>query len=237
MLDLTVQSFTASQLAIKVKNTSGAELDKPLKMEITLPKVLVSEDIRKAADKAPGNYPPVTNVDQHVKGTEGKASVWAEPETTAHFVTLMFFNDLDKSGADIPPMILAAGADFTILIPLDPAARRVSINLPYGYEYDPKPRVDGKLELKAEEIDWTPQVTFKTNQDSPTAIEPMADVTIKWEIKNGVSAVLRGPLPGGNTEWSLSDTSNYKISKGSFVIKAVGSMTFMLQAEVAGPVG
>src|ERR1700752_1279517 len=239
LLDLTVQSFTASQLAIKVKNISGAALDKQLMMEITLPKVLLSEDIRKAADKAPRNQPPISNVDDYVKGTEGKVTAWAEPETTDHFVTLMFFNDVNKSGTDIPPMSLAAGADFTILIPLDPAARRISINLPYGYEYDTQPRVDGKLELKAEEIDWTPQVTLTTNQASPTAIEPMTEVTIKWEIKNGVSAVLRGPLPGGNTEWSLSSDPNskYQISKGSFVIIAVGSMTFMLQAEVAGPDG
>lgn len=239
LLDLTVQSFTASQLAIKVKNISGAALDKELKMEITLPKVLLSVDIRKAADKAPTKEPPISNVDDFVKGTEGKVSTWAEPETTDHFVTLMFFNDVDKSGADIPPLSLAAGADFTILIPLDPAARRISINLPYGYEYADQSRIDGKLELKAEEIDWTPQVTLITNQASPTAIEPMAEVTIKWEIKNGVSAVLRGPLPGGNTEWSLSNdpTSKFQISKGSFTIIAVGSMTFMLQAEVAGPAG
>jgi len=239
LLDLTVQSFTASQLAIKVKNISGAVLDKELKMEITLPKVLLSVDIRKAADKAPTKEPPISNVDDYVKGTEGKVSTWAEPETTDHFVTLMFFNDVDKSGADIPPMSLAAGADFTILIPLDTAARRISIKLPYGYEYADQSRVDGELELKAEEIDWTPQVTLITNQASPTAIEPMAEVTIKWEIKNGVSAVLRGPLPGGNTEWSLSNdpTSKFQISKGSFVIIAVGSMTFMLQAEVAGPAG
>ncbi len=237
LLTLTVESFTANQLAIKVKNTSGAALDKPLKLELTLPKVLVSADVRKAAAAAPGNYPPVTNVDAYVKGTAGKTSVWVEPETTGHFVTLMLFNDVDKCGADITPMILAADADFTILIPLDPATRRVSMNLPYGYEYDTNPRVDAKLELKAEEIDWTPQVSFTTTHDSPTAIEPMADVTIKWEIKNGVSAVIRGPLPGGNTEWALSETSNFKISKGSFVIKAVGSMTFMLQAEVAGPPG
>jgi len=239
LLDLTVKSFTASQLAIKVKNISAAALDKQLKMEITLPKVLLSEDIRKAADKAPRSEPPISNVDEYVKGTEGKFTAWAEPEITDHFVTLMLFNDVDKSGAEIPPMSLAAGAEFTILIPLDPAARRISINLPYGYEYDIQSRVDGKLELKAEEIDWTPQVTLRTEHGSPTAIEPMSDVTITWEITKGVSAVLRGPLPGGNTEWSLSNdsSSKYKISKGEFVLKAVGSMTFMLQAEVAGPTG
>ena len=67
-------------------------------------------------------------------------------------------------------MVLAAGTDFTIQIPLDPAAHRISINLPYGYEYGTESRVDGKLELKAEEIDWTPQVTlhdgpWKTHRD------------------------------------------------------------------------
>ena len=239
LLDLTVESFTASQLAIKVTNTSRTALDKQLTMEITLPKVLLSVDIRKAADKAPTKVPPISNVDDVVKGTEGRVSTWAEPETTDHFVTLMFFNDLNSGGAEIPPMSLAADAGFTILIPLDPAARRISINLPYSYEYADQTRVDGELELKAEETDVPPQVTLMTNQASPTAIEPMAEVTIKWEIKNGVSAVLRGPLPGGNTEWSLSNdpSSKFQISKGSFVVIAVGSMTFMLQAEVSGPPG
>jgi hypothetical protein len=237
-LDLTVQSFTANQLAIKVKNISGAALDEPMKMEITFPKVLLSQDISDQADKASKNDPPIATVDDYVKGTEGKFSVWAEPETSDHFVTIMFFNDLDKDGAEISPMILTDGAEFTILIPLNPTAHRITIYPPYGYEYNAK-RVDGTLELKVEESDWTPEVTLTTDQANPTAIEPMTEVKIKWEIKNGVSAVLRGPLPGGNTEWSLSNspTSNYKMSNGSFVIKAVGSMTYMLQAEVKGPSG
>lgn len=238
-LDLTVQSFTANELAIKVKNSGTVSLVKPLQMEITLPRMLPSQHIRKAAEEAPKKNPPLANVDAQVKGTEGKFSVWVEPETSDHFLTIRFFNDLDKDCAEISPMILTAGAEFTILIPLDPDTHHISINLPYGYEYQGEPRVDGKLELKVEETGWTPDVTLWTDKASPTAIEPRTDVIINWKIENGVSAVLRGPLPGGNTEWSLSDspTSKFKMSQGSFLIKAVASVTYMLQAEVKDPSG
>lgn len=237
LLDLTAQSFTRDQLAIKVKNISGVALDKSFMIEMTLPRELVLDKIRLAADKASTIYPPMVNVDAYVKGTEGKFTAWAEGESTSNFVTLMFVNDTDKDGAAITPIILAADAVFTILISLDPTTHHTNINLPYGYQYDENPRVSGNLELKAGETDWTPKVTFTTNQASPTAITPMDDVKIQWEIEDGVSAVLRGPLPGGNTEWALSDntSSSFKMSKGSFVIKAVDSMTFMLQAEVKGP--
>lgn len=236
-LALTVQSFTKEQLAIKVKN-KGAALDQALQLEITLPKVLLVEKIRAAADRASRISPPIANLDSDVKGAEGKFSVWAEPETSDQFVSIVFFNDLDKGAVEISPMVLEANAEFTILIPLDPAVHHISIELPYGYEYNGK-RVDDKLELKGEESSWKPEVTFTTPQSSPTAIPPMTHVIIKWEIKNGVSATLFGPLPGGNTEWSLSDkpNSDYKLSKGSFGITAVSSMTFMLQAEVRDPSG
>ena len=67
----------------------------------------------------------------------------------------------------------------------------------------------------------------------------MDDVEIKWHIKDGVSATLRGPLPGGNSEWTLSSstTSDYKLSDGSFQIKATSAMTYILQAEVKHPEG
>lgn len=240
LLGLTVQRFTKEQLAIDVTNTSGVALDKPFLVEITFPKNLLKAEICEAAEGADKKTPPIANVDKYVKGTEGKFSVWAEPETTKNFVTLMFVNDLDyinDETVEISPRPLAAGAGFTILVPLDPETPHTSGELLYGYEYDKKSRVDGKLELQGEEIDWTPEVSFTTDQRTPTAITPMADVKIEWEIKDGVWATLRGPLPGGNTEWSLSDsaTSSFKMSKGSFVIKAVSSMTFMLQAEVKGP--
>ncbi|HKG47207.1 MAG TPA: hypothetical protein VKB02_10795 [Pyrinomonadaceae bacterium] len=239
VLDLTVQSYSANQLAIKVKNISGVSLDKPLTMEIACPKYLMDQRIRDAADAAAGKPRGVMTLDAVVTGVEGKFSVWAQPETSDHFVDVMFINDMDKSGAEIPPMMLPAGVEFTILIPLDREALHISLNLPYSYEYDVNPRVDGELELKGEEIQWEPEVTLRTDHQSPTMIIPMTDVKVFWHIKDGVSAVLRGPLPGGNSEWSLSNstTSDYKMSDGSFQIKAVGPVTYMLLAEVKGPAG
>ncbi len=237
LLGLTVESLTKDQLAIKVKIGEVA-LNKSLQLEIALPRYLVSQDIADAADEAPRKSPPIANVDKYVKGAEGKLTVWAEPEMSDNFVTLMFVNDLNKEAKETAAVVLAAGSELIITIPLDPTTHHISIDLPYGYEYDGK-RIDAVLELKVEETDWTPKITFTTNQKSPTAIKPMETVKIEWEIENGVSAVISGPLPGGNTEWSLSDnsTSDVKMSKGFFKVIAVSSMTFMLQAEVKGPPG
>ena len=38
LLEFAVQSFTANQLVIKVKNSSGAALDKPLTIQFSAPK-------------------------------------------------------------------------------------------------------------------------------------------------------------------------------------------------------
>jgi hypothetical protein len=237
VLNLTVQSFTANKLIIKVENRSGA-LDKPLALEITFPKYLLDKRIRDAVDLAPltsgGVYVDV------VTGVENKFTVWAQPENSTHFFDLLLANDLDKKGVEITPMILPAGVEFSIHIPLDPNADRVGlINLPYGYKYDTLARVDGEFDLKGDESDWTPDVTFMTDQPTPTMIKPMKDVKISWHIKDGVRAVIRGPLPGGNSEWWLSNStsSEFKMSDGVFQIKAVGPMTYMLQAEVKGPAG
>ena len=63
LLTLTVLSFTADQLAIKVTNTSGALLDKSMILELTLPKVLVAQRIRNQADLAPRKNPPIATLD------------------------------------------------------------------------------------------------------------------------------------------------------------------------------
>jgi hypothetical protein len=228
-LDFTVQSYTATQLAIKVTNTSGGSLDQPLTIEFPTPKYLVNQQIRDAADAAPQKPRGVTTLDAVVTGIEGKFSVWAKPETSDHFVGILLVNDMNKTGAEIPPSILTAGAEFTILIPLDPNASHVSVNLPYFYEYGEDAIVPGQLELHATDSEWVPEVTLTSNQASPSMISPRTDVTISWHIKDGVSATLRGPLPGGKTEWTLDDssTTSFKLSDGSFQFKAVGPVTYM----------
>ena len=234
VLDFTVQSFTTTQLAIRLKNTSTGPLDKPLTIEFFTPKYLVSQQIRDAAEAAPRSPLGVTTLDAVVTGVEGTFSVWAKPETSAEFVSILLMNDRDKTGAETPPTILAAGAELTILIPLDRNASHASVNLPYFYEYDVNPIVAGQLELQGTDSEWTPEVTLTSNQASPSMISPGTDVRIFWHIKDGVSATLRGPLPGGKTDWTLSDSAktSFKLSDGFFDFKAVGPVTYMLQAEV-----
>lgn len=233
VLEFAVQSFTANQLAIIVKNSSGAALDKPLTIQLSAPKYLLDQRIRKAADDAPSNPGGVSTLDAIVTGAEANFSVWAKPETSGNFVDILLINDLDKAGAEIPPNVLPAGAALTLLIPLDPQASHASVNLPYYYEYAGGPVVPGELELKADPTEWTPEVTFNTNQPSPSMIEPATQVKIQWHIKDGVSATIRGPLPGGKTERSLGPEE----FDGSFQILAVGPVTYMLQAEVKRPDG
>ena len=97
----------------------------------------------------------------------------------------------------------------------------------------------GELELKVDPSEWTPEVTLTTDAKNPSMIVPKTPVKIFWHIKDGVSATIRGPLPGGNSEWSLSTdpTSPFKISDGMFQITAVGPVTYLLQAEVKRPDG
>lgn len=229
VLEFVVESFTASQLAIKIKNSSGAALDKPLTIQFSTPKYLLDQKIRKAADDAPGNPGGVMTLDAILTGAEANFSVWAKPETSGTFVDLLLINDLNKTGAEITPLVLPARAALTLLIPLDPQASHASVNIPYYYEYDDGDNVPGELKLIGPDpAEWTPEVTFNTNQTTPSMIAPGSDVKISWHIKDGVSATLRGPLPGGKTERQLDP----KEFDGSFQIKAVGPVTYMLQAEV-----
>ena len=241
VLEFTVQSFTPTQLAVKVKNISGAVLDKPLTIELYPLLSLVDQRIKDAA-KAAATNPDLAGV-ATLKGVVTGAlgwSVWAKGEMSDSIVVIMLINDRDKDGVEIPPVKLDAGDEFIILIPLNSQPHHGRIDLLYSYKYDTNPRQDGTLELRSPDTDdWKPDVTLKTDQASPTMIDPKTDVKIFWHVRDGVSAVLRGPLPGGNSEWTLSDetSSDYKMSDGSFLIKAVGPMTYILQAEVKRPDG
>ena len=58
LLEFTVQSFSAHELTIKVKNTSGASLDDTLAIEIYPPMYLVSTAVNDAAIKSAKNQSP-----------------------------------------------------------------------------------------------------------------------------------------------------------------------------------
>ncbi|HYV13294.1 MAG TPA: hypothetical protein VE980_20485 [Pyrinomonadaceae bacterium] len=241
LLELTVAAFTADQLAIRVKNISGISLDNTLAIELSPPAYLVDDRINEAAKEAAVSIEPpgAQSLAGIVTGAEGW-SVWARREATDTSVIIVLLNALNQdTGTALPaPVKFAAGAEFTIRIPLDPQAKRDSVQCTYSYLHgtDEKKdkRRDGTLDLKSGTSEWTPEVSLTTNQASPTAIDAESMVKIFWKIKDGVSATLRGPLPGGNSELSLSSEPNadFKISEGSIEVLVVASLTYSLIAEV-----
>ena len=243
VLQFTVASFTTDELAIKVKNIGTESLDKTLVIQFYPPLYLVNDEIAEIAREAARseNPPGSKSLKGVVKGPAGW-SVWAKREATDSSLFIVLINDLDDDGTLQTPTKLDAGAEFTIRIPLSPEASEVSLNLLYSYHYGTNPSDDyisGELDLEAGLIDWTPDVTLTTDHQSPTAITAPSTVKIFWTIKDGVSATLRGPLPGGNSELTLSSQpkANFKIAEGSLEVVVVSSMTYLLQAEVKRPGG
>jgi len=243
LLAFSVLTFTANQLEIKVKNTSGVGLNRTLAIELYPPMYLVNEKVAEAARAAATNPDliGVASLANVVIGPPGW-SVWAKRETSDSSTIILLLNDVDQTGNDLQrPLEVATGAEFILRIPLNPQANHADIKFLYSYQHgkdEPDPRFNGKLELKpADAGDWTPDVTLTTDQKSPTTVKSGNSAKIFWKIKDGVSATLRGPLPGGNTELTLSadSTEKYKISEGSLDIRVVSSMTYVLQAEVKRP--
>ena len=237
LLEFTVKSFTADKLEIKVQNISSTALEDRLSIELYAPKYLVNSKVNDAAKAAVTNTKPigVASLAGVVSGPAGW-SVWAKPEGSDATVVIAFFNDLDQSGNDVAtPIKLAVGAEFIIGIPLNPQANRAAVNVLYSYLHGTDDqRGDGKLELKSDTSEPIPNVTLITTHKTPTMIPPMTPVKVFWHIENGVSATLRGPLPGGNSELTLSSDPNadFKIADGFIEILVVSPMTFILQAEV-----
>ncbi len=243
LLKFTVVSFTTDQLAIKVKNIHTEPLDKTLVIQFFPPLYLVNDEIAEAAiEAAQSEDPPGSKSLKGIVTGPAGWSVWVKRETTDSSLFIVLINDLDDEGNILTPAKLEAGAEFTIRIPLSADASEVSLNLLYSYQYGTNPSdnsISGELDLQAGEIDWTPDVTLTTDHQSPTAITAPSTVKIFWSIKDGVSATLRGPLPGGNSELSLSSNpkANFKIAEGSLEVVVVSSLTYLLQAEVKRPKG
>lgn len=241
VLEFTIENLKPEQLVIKVRNISGGALEKTLSIELSPPaQILNNRVIDTAKAAAVSEDPPgVASLAGIVSGPAGW-SIWAMGDMTHATVVVMLRNDRDQDGDRLnPPVKVDAGAEFTISIPLNPNADRASVSFPYIYQHGTASgdRPDsGILEWKSDPAeDWV--VTLTSDQASPTMLKPPTDVKISWVVKNGVSATLRGPLPGGNSEWTLSNSTNsdYRMSDGSFQIKAVGTMTYILQAEVTRP--
>jgi len=243
-LELTIQSFSPEQLSIKVKNISSVTLDRSLSIELYVPSYLVNSKVKDAAKAAATNKKPlgVATLAGVVNGPDSW-SVWAKRETSDSSVVILLLNDFSQSGTNVaPPIKVAAGAEFIIRIPLNPQASRATVNILYSYLHgaDEKKdkRVDGKLELKwADTEEWAPDVTLSTNHPNPTMIPAGSVAKIIWHIKDGVSAVLRGPLPGGNRELEIKPNplAEFKMPDGYIEVLVISGMTYILQAQVKRP--
>ncbi|MEN3327794.1 MAG: hypothetical protein V7638_2601 [Acidobacteriota bacterium] len=232
-------AFTDRLLELKVRNTSGAPLEKRLVLEFTPPAHLVDEKIIDAAREAAvsENPPGAASLAGIVTGPAGW-SVWVRREPADSSLLIVFINDMDQNGNDLQkPIPFATGAEPLLRIPLDPDAERVSIEILYDYQHGKEasdPHFRGKLALTSQPSVRKPLVTLTTDATSPTAVLPGKKVTVKWHVEEGVSATLRGPLPGGNTELFLSPDANadYKLSDGMFDVRIMGPTTYVLQAQV-----
>lgn len=243
LLEISLLTVTANQLEIKVKNTSSASLDKVLVIELQPPMYLVSDELSEAAREASLSLDPpgAKNLEGIVSGPGGW-SVWARRESSDSSTAIMFMNGVNVSAENLIPVKLAADAEFTIRIPLDPGANRDNVSLLYSYKHGTDSRelpITGSLVLNSDTTWAGPDVTLTTDHRTPTAIDPKDPVKIMWTIKDGVSATLRGPLPGGNTELTLSSDpqADFKIAEGALDVHVVGPMTYLLQAEVKRPDG
>src|ERR1044072_8968630 len=241
LFQLMPVTFTDRLLELKVRNTSGGPLEKRLVLEFTPPAHLVDEKIIEAAREAAVSEDPpgAASLAGIVTGPAGW-SVWVRREPADSSLIIVFINDMDQNGKNMEPIPFATGAEPLLRIPLDPDAERVSIEILYDYQHGAEasdPHVRGKLALTSEPSVRKPQVTLTTNATSPTAVIPGKKVTVKWHVEDGVSATLRGPLPGGNTELFLSPDPNadHKISDGMFEVRIMGPTTYVLQAQVKIP--
>lgn len=245
-LSLTIAGVTSTQLDILIKNSGAEPLNKALLIEFRIPLYLVSKPIGDAVERARRR-----NLDDRTTASKESLAdfvtvgsgwtVWAATERTESLAVIRLFNDLGPAGARLTPVAFAAGAEFNVKIPLTAQDKPAHVEIPYNYRYPNEGRTgtqtDGKLEMTSSGAAITPNVSLSVDNPSPTTIKPQTPVKICWEIENGVSATLYGPLPGGNSQMSLSsdESATYKIRKGSITIYAVGAATYILQAEVKGP--
>lgn len=235
-LELTAVTYTAKELVIKVKNISGTSLDKRLVIELSPPAYLVDDRINAAAIAAAknDNPPGAKSLAGIVTGPQGW-SVWVRRETSDSTLFITFINDMDQAGNDLPaPLKFPTGAEFTVTIPLDPTANRGLVDLLYSYQQGDDDSIYGKIELKPEQTTWSPVVELYTKHKNPTMVNPGDLVQVFWKIEDGVSAILRGPLPGGNPEIKLDTRPNaeFKLSAGSVDIRVMSATTYVLEAEV-----
>ncbi|HEU4390278.1 MAG TPA: hypothetical protein VFV34_20920 [Blastocatellia bacterium] len=241
LLSFTVRSITSKLVEIEIKNVSDAHLAKELRIEIQLPAALVDPRLRAAVEKAPLSPSNMASVADIVT-VGGGLSVWVFNNTNENLVALRVGNDLDQqTGTPLAsPVTIAADAAFVIAVPLTKQVGAIRVTAPYSYKHGGRgsQQFTGSIDLILEDTgQWKPKVSLSIDRPNPTMLEPGRKVKISWSVADGVSATLRGPLPGGHSELRLSKdpNSDFRIDQGSLEIYAVGQATYFLDAQVLDP--
>ena len=244
-LEFTAHASTSGILEIEAKNVTGGKLDNQLLVEIKLPRSMVNNDIRAAAELAAGNAKTknMASLLGVVTAAEGW-SVFAYNDADKKMAAVRAYNYLNQETAEEKgvPATLEAGARLTLRIPLNPEALNTHNSISFRYQYGGRKNKfrGGSLDVNPPgPIEWKPQVSLTTDKPNPNSITPGEKVIISWRISDAVSAVLRGPLSGGHSELTLSSDKDSRvwIEKGWVETYAVGPATYILDAEVRGPAG
>ncbi|HWX41779.1 MAG TPA: hypothetical protein VN345_11570 [Blastocatellia bacterium] len=243
LLTFTVRSITSSGVEIEVKNTSGAQIAGPLLIEIQFPVSLVDRRLSAAVEQArTSQAPPNMASVAGIATVTGGLSVWVFNDPNENLIALRAVNYLDeKTGAELDaPVAIAADAACVLKVPITEQGSRTQVTVPYSYRHGGRKgqRVTGSLDITpADTGQWKPQVSLSIDSPNSTMLEPGSKVKISWSVVDGVSATLRGPLPGGHSELTLSKNaqSDFRMDKGSLEIYAVGQATYFLDVQVRNP--
>lgn len=241
LLEVKNIGVTSGELKLEIKNSSGKALNESLLIEINLPLELAEDRLIAAAEKASKRANNLESLASVVTVATGW-SVWAYNGRTESVATIRILNDTDQeTGKELDnPVEFKKDGSFTLVIPVNEQASLTRGEIPYGYQCGTsEERVDDKIILiPTGDDNWEPDVSFTTNQQNPTMITKFgSEVEIRWKIKNAVSATLRGPLPGGNSEVTLASdrSSQYWMEDGRLTFLAVGPMIYTLDVEVNNP--
>ncbi len=243
LIKLTAATVTASYVEIAIKNESTEPLAELVFIEIRFLNTLVDPRFGPAAKAAWTSSKPQGMVSAaDIATVGGGLSVWVGKDTNADIVALRVINNLNQRTGDLlaTPTRIEAGATITLRVPLSQQGSRAQVTVSYSYKCGSaraKP-ISGSFDFTPSSIsDWTPKVSLTVDRADSTMLEPGTKIKISWAIEDGISATLRGPLPGGHSSLTLSkDTgSDYRIDKGSLEIYAVGQAIYVLDAEVRPP--
>jgi hypothetical protein len=243
LLNFTVRSVTSSLAEIEIKNVSSTPLTDELFIEIHFPVALVDQRLSAAVAKARINTKPRNMASvAGIAMVGGGLSVWVFNHSDSNLIALRVLSYLDQGNGNAltSPVAVASGASFVIAVPLTKPVAGLQVTVPYIYRHGGQEgeSIHGSIDLNLTDTSgWKPQVSFSIDQPNSTMLKPGSKVKISWSIADGVSATLRGPLPGGHSELTLSNApeSDFRIDKGSLEIYAVGQATYFLDAQVRNP--